>query len=437
MAVIPTPLGASDDHSCEASRMTQPWMKFFGSDWCGDQGLRSCSLAARGLWLEMLLVMDRSEPRGSLLLNGKQIDARRLASIVGADKRDVETFFRELDEAGVFSRDTDGTVFSRKMRRDEARAERDKRSGEMGGHPEIRRGTVPKADRVRRFRKSDAPEKAQRVYDRDSGNCHWCGKPLGNAYHIDHVVAVRDGGGNEEENLVAACPDCNGRRAMTWGPTPTQYEVGKERAVMVGNSSDHKSDPKAQKLEARSQRLEAAQPSSVRTEAASQREEKQKTLEQRCRQLVGDEPVSADPAFVFIGDLIGTDGIVEADLIAAVTDAMADATFRIKYWKQLINWVRKAAQKRLESKPKTNGHANGATPDDPEVDLGPVKDRQSKIVNAIQKIGWAGYAGWAETEFGSVEYFRSAVASRAPHLLKFWPAPPATDPSEPALAAAK
>lgn len=113
-------------------------MKFFGSDWCGDQGLRSCSLAARGLWLEMLLVMDRSEPRGSLLLNGKQIDTRRLASIVGADKRDVETFFRELDDAGVFSRDGDGTVFSRKMRRDEARAERDKANGRGGGNPTLK-----------------------------------------------------------------------------------------------------------------------------------------------------------------------------------------------------------------------------------------------------------------------------------------------------------
>lgn len=335
--------------------MTQPWMKFFGSDWCGDQGLRSCSLAARGLWLEMLLVMDRSEPRGSLLLNGKQIDARRLASIVGADKRDVETFFRELDEAGVFSRDDDGTVFSRKMRRDEARAERDKANGKGGGNPTLKPKDKP-------------PDKPK--------------------------------------------PD----DGLTEGVNPQD---------------------KAQKLEARSQKERAAQPSLVRTEAASQREEKPKTLEQRCRQLVGEEPVSTDHAFVFIQDLVGTDGITEADVIAALTDAMADTTFRIKYWKQLINWVRKAAQKRLEGKPKINGHANGATPDDPEVDLGPVKDRQSKIVNAIQKIGWAGYAGWAETEFGSVEYFRSAVAARAPHLMKFWPAPPATDPADPALAVAK
>jgi 5-methylcytosine-specific restriction endonuclease McrA len=27
--------------------------------------------------------------------------------------------------------------------------------------------------------------------------------------HVDHIVAVAEGGGNEEENLIAACSDCN------------------------------------------------------------------------------------------------------------------------------------------------------------------------------------------------------------------------------------
>lgn len=402
--------------------MTQPWFKFSGAAWCGDRALRSCSIGARGFWLEMMIVMDQAIPRGSLLVNGRQIDSKKLAGVVGVDRKQAEELLAELEDAGVFSRDGDGTIFSRKMRRDEARAERDKRSGEMGGHPEIRRGTVPKDERVRRFRKSDAPEKAQRIYDRDGGNCHWCGKPLGTAYHIDHVVAIRDGGGNGEENLVAACPDCNGRRAMTWGPTPTQYAVGKDRAVMVGNNSDPSSDLKAKNLELRSQKEAAL----LSAEAASERDEKPETLEQKCRKIVGEEPVSIDHNFVILGDLVGKDGIVEDDVIDGILAAMEDRSFRIKYWKQLIGWARTAARKRLSDAAKRVSPTTIALAgvEEPAVDLGLGLTAESMVVKIIEKHAQAPYAHWIETQFGDTKTFRRRVEERASHLMKFWPEEP-------------
>jgi len=51
--------------------MKQPWLKFFPSDWRADPALRMCSLAARGLWIEMLCLMHEARPHGSLLVNGK------------------------------------------------------------------------------------------------------------------------------------------------------------------------------------------------------------------------------------------------------------------------------------------------------------------------------------------------------------------------------
>ncbi len=233
--------------------MSTPWLKFYPTDWRADPALRMCSIGARGLWMEMLCVMHEAVPRGSLRVNGNPVNERQLAALAGTTIEEVNGFLTELEDAGVFSRGEGGTIYSRRMVRDEERAGQDKANGRKGGHPEIRRGTVPKEHRVRRFRRSDAPAKAQRIFDRSNGSCHWCQKSLDpELYHIDHVVAVRDGGTNDESNLVAACPECNGERSMTWGRDDADLKVG--------NETDHK----AQKPEARSQKPEDATASNAR-----------------------------------------------------------------------------------------------------------------------------------------------------------------------------
>lgn len=103
--------------------MSNPWMKFYPSDWRADPALRVCSIGARGLWMEMLCLMHEADPRGSLLVNGKPVSDRMLANLCGLPPRDCAVLIGELEDAGVFSRDTDGTIYSRRIRRDHAKAE--------------------------------------------------------------------------------------------------------------------------------------------------------------------------------------------------------------------------------------------------------------------------------------------------------------------------
>lgn len=117
--------------------MSDPWLKFYPSDWRADPALRMCSIGARGLWMEMLCVMHEAEPRGSLLVNGNSVSERQLAGLAGCSVKDVAALLGELEAAGVFSRD-DGVIFSRRMRRDEEKAKRDKANGRKGGNPLIR-----------------------------------------------------------------------------------------------------------------------------------------------------------------------------------------------------------------------------------------------------------------------------------------------------------
>lgn len=120
-----------------------PWLKFYISDWRSDPAVRICSLAARGLWFEMLCLMHESEPRGSLRVKGIAINDKQLASLVGATAREASALLAELEAAGVFSRDFDNTIYSRRMRKDEAKAARDKAYGSMGGNPLLKVGLTP------------------------------------------------------------------------------------------------------------------------------------------------------------------------------------------------------------------------------------------------------------------------------------------------------
>lgn len=123
--------------------MSKPWMKFYPADWQADPALRSCSLSARGLWVELLAVMQKSERVGYLLVNGKAPTERALAVLCGATPREVSKGLLELEDAGVFSRDDAGVIFSRRMVRDEERAARDKANGGKGGNPRLKPGVNP------------------------------------------------------------------------------------------------------------------------------------------------------------------------------------------------------------------------------------------------------------------------------------------------------
>ena len=88
--------------------MKRPSFQFYPSDWLRDTGLRVCSVAARGLWIDMICHMHEGNPYGYLKVNQKVILPANLAVIVGVSVEVVESLFDELEEAGVFSRDDDG-----------------------------------------------------------------------------------------------------------------------------------------------------------------------------------------------------------------------------------------------------------------------------------------------------------------------------------------
>jgi len=95
------------------------WMKFYPSDWLGDAGLRTCSEGARGVWIDILCLMDGANPRGHLKLGRKNIDLPTLAGLLKVSPKRLEKYLDELRAAGVFSVTNRGMIYSRKMVREE------------------------------------------------------------------------------------------------------------------------------------------------------------------------------------------------------------------------------------------------------------------------------------------------------------------------------
>jgi hypothetical protein len=63
--------------------------------------------------------MHEAEPYGHLRLNGRDISNDALARMIGSSLKDLQRYLDELEAAGVFSRTESGTIFSRRMVKDE------------------------------------------------------------------------------------------------------------------------------------------------------------------------------------------------------------------------------------------------------------------------------------------------------------------------------
>jgi hypothetical protein len=75
------------------------------------------------------------------------------------------------------------------------------------------------------------------IFKRDQFTCQYCGShPPDIILHIDHMLPVAEGGGNEQDNLVTSCSDCNlGKGARLLSSAPSSL---KEKATEVKERED-------------------------------------------------------------------------------------------------------------------------------------------------------------------------------------------------------
>lgn len=95
--------------------------------WVGDLGIRQLTLAARGLYVDLLALMDQ----GGGALNFPQ--ALAMARI-GVSEREYVFHLAELERFGMFLRDESGVLYSPQLRRREI----NRANGRKGGNPSLK-----------------------------------------------------------------------------------------------------------------------------------------------------------------------------------------------------------------------------------------------------------------------------------------------------------
>ena len=118
--------------------MKRPAFQFYPSDWLRDTALRSCSTGARGLWIDMICYMHEGNPYGHLKVADKVILPANLARMVGETLEVVEGWLEELRHAGVYDTAEDGSIYSRRMIRDENLRQIRANGGKLGGNPNLK-----------------------------------------------------------------------------------------------------------------------------------------------------------------------------------------------------------------------------------------------------------------------------------------------------------
>ena len=102
------------------SEMKRPAFQFYPKDWRDETALRLCSMAARGLWIDLMCLMHACERYGHLEASGEPMTPEQIARLVGESPKDVRGWLAELTRNNVCSIDQRGVMYSRRMVRDEA-----------------------------------------------------------------------------------------------------------------------------------------------------------------------------------------------------------------------------------------------------------------------------------------------------------------------------
>jgi hypothetical protein len=97
-----------------------------------------CSLAARGLWIDLLCYMHEGEPYGHLTIDGVPPSLEAIAALLGRPPKEVTKALAELEARRVFDRAGNNAIVSRCLVRDRAREQRDRLNGGTGGNPNLR-----------------------------------------------------------------------------------------------------------------------------------------------------------------------------------------------------------------------------------------------------------------------------------------------------------
>ena len=129
----------SSCHAIEGgdSPMKRPSFQFYPSDWRNDGNLRLCSIAARGLLIDLMCIAHECDVYGVLAQNGHAFDHKTVGKLTGLRTDTAAKLTEELTRNRVLSYNENGALYSRRMVRDEDLRNIRAEAGAKGGNPHL------------------------------------------------------------------------------------------------------------------------------------------------------------------------------------------------------------------------------------------------------------------------------------------------------------
>lgn len=113
-----------------------PHIQFYTGDWLKEPRLKFVSLAAQGLWINLLCHMNESHVRGVLVNHkGTPYTRAEIAVLLGKNLVELNPLFDELEHQEVYSIDGRGAIYCRRLVRDEEFRRQKEENGKKGGRP--------------------------------------------------------------------------------------------------------------------------------------------------------------------------------------------------------------------------------------------------------------------------------------------------------------
>jgi hypothetical protein len=163
-----------------------PWMKWYSRDALGDPMLRMIGPEARGVWYDMLWLMDTSARRGYLEMGGKPWMDEDLCRVLAVNQPELERARQRLLAARVPSIEPEtGIWFNRRMVRDEQKRQTGHLSGlKGGGNPSLHSSYEnQKLDTRGQMPEARTPIK-ETFIGRDKGNRNSSAKPRYRSFDV-------------------------------------------------------------------------------------------------------------------------------------------------------------------------------------------------------------------------------------------------------------
>ncbi|MDG1949878.1 MAG: conserved phage C-terminal domain-containing protein [bacterium] len=90
---------------------------FYPEDWLDDAKLKHCSLAAKGMWIDLLCHMHRGDPYGYMVFRNKVMSRFDIQNMLMVTNEEVFTnAFQELFDKGILLQDkATGAYYSKRM----------------------------------------------------------------------------------------------------------------------------------------------------------------------------------------------------------------------------------------------------------------------------------------------------------------------------------